>query len=153
MVDAMPDLELNSDQCFPRCRYERRNGQQSLSGMGPPPARVDNISDTALRAFRVRYGDNAITKDAIFDYVYGILHAPEYRERFANDLGKKLPRVPLADDFCAFAEAGRRLTNPHLGYETCPEHLLQIDFLLTGEPKPEHLSGNVNRTHCASATC
>ena len=27
----------------------------------------------------------------IFDYVYGILHASGYRERFANDLTKDLP--------------------------------------------------------------
>ncbi len=140
VVDTMPDLHFVEEacQCFPRYRYERRNSQQSLPGMGPPPERIDNISDTALRAFRVRYGDNAITKGAIFDYVYGVLHAPAYRERFANDLAKDLPRVPLADDFHAFAEAGRRLAELHLGYETCPEHPLEIDFLLPGDAKPEH---------------
>ncbi len=140
VVDTMPDLHFVEEacQCFPRYRYERRSGQQSLPGMGPPPERIDNISDTALRAFRVRYGDNAITKDAIFDYVYGVLHAPDYRERFANDLAKELPRVPLADDFRAFAEAGRRLAELHLGYETCPEHPLELEFLSPSEPEPEH---------------
>ena len=38
--------------------------------------RVDNITDTALRAFQEHYSDDAVTKDAIFDYVYGVLHAP-----------------------------------------------------------------------------
>ncbi len=137
VVDTMPDLELISKgQCFPRYRYERRDNQQSLPGMGPPSERIDNIADTALRAFRVRYGDSAITKDAIFDYVYGVLHAPSYRERFANDLAKELPRIPFADDFHAFAEAGRRLAALHLGYETCEEYPLRLDYAGKGEPVP-----------------
>ena len=139
IVDTMPDLELISKgQCFPRYRYAHGSSQASLPGMGPPPERADNISDTALRAFRVRYGDSTITKDAIFDYIYGVLHAPEYRERFANDLAKELPRIPFAEDFQAFAKAGRKLAELHLGYETCPEYPLNIEFRLPGEPKPEH---------------
>lgn len=100
--------------------------------------RVDNITDTALRAFRVRYGDSAITKDAIFDYVYGVLHSPVWRERFANDLTKELPRIPFADDFHAFADAGASLTELHLGYETCREHPLELCFAGEGEPRSEH---------------
>jgi len=139
MVDTMPDLELVSKgQCFPRFRYGRRSCQRNLPGVGPPPERIDNISDTALRAFRVRYGDRAIAKDAIFDYVYGVLHAPAYRERFANDLAKELPRIPFAEDFHAFVEAGRRLAELHLGYETGPEHPLELQPLSPGEPGPEH---------------
>ena len=88
--------------------------------------RVDNITDTALLAFRQHYGDDGITKDEIFDYVYGVLHAPAYRERFANDLSKALPRIPMAPDFNAFAEAGRNLAALHLGYETCAEYPLEI---------------------------
>ena len=80
-------------------------GAAGASGIESGRERIDNISDTALRAFRVRYNDNTITKDAIFDYVYGVLHASAYRERFANDLAKELPRIPLAPDFHAFAKA------------------------------------------------
>ena len=100
--------------------------------------RVDNITDTALRAFRVRYGDSAITKDAIFDYVYGVLHSPVWRERFKNDLTKDLPRIPFADDFHAFAETGASLAELHLGYETCREYPLELRFAGEGEPGPEH---------------
>ena len=105
--------------------------------MEPPPERIDNISDNALHTFRARFGDNTITKDAIFDYVYGVLHAPAYRERFSNDLSKELPRIPIAPDFHAFAEAGHRLAELHLGYETCPEYPLDIDLLTPGERKSE----------------
>lgn len=88
--------------------------------------RVDNITDWALATFREHYADAGITKDAIFDYVYGILHAPAYRERFANDLSKALPRIPFAPDFHAFAAAGRDLAALHLGYETVPEYPLEV---------------------------
>ena len=137
VADTMPDLELISKgQCFPRYRYERRSGEQGelYSRLEP----IDNISNRALGAFRDYYGDNTITKDGIFDYVYGILHAPDYRKRFANGLAKELPRIPMAPDFRAFAEAGRTLTELHLGYETCEEYPLDIVFDQPGEPQPEH---------------
>ena len=58
-----------------------------------------------------------IAKVDIFYYVYGILHSPEYRERFASNLKKELPRIPLAEDFIAFCRAGRELARLHLDYE------------------------------------
>ena len=139
VVDTMPDLELVSKgQCFPRYRYERPDeGQPALFDDAGGLERVDNVTDTALRKFRVEYADNTITRDAIFDYVYGILHAPEYRERFANDLAKALPRIPFAPDFHAFAEAGRELTTLHLGYETGPEYPLEAAASHGGEVRAE----------------
>jgi len=100
--------------------------------------RVDNITDTALRAFQEHYVDEAITKDAIFNYVYGVLHAPAYRERFANDLAKALPRIPMAADVRAFAEAGRDLAALHLGYETCAEYPLEIVAAQLGGLQSRH---------------
>ena len=82
---------------FRRYRYQQPpDGQGQLPGIQAKLERIDNITDTALRQFRIHYSDSTITKDAIFDYVYGVLHAPGYRERFANDLAKELPRVPFA---------------------------------------------------------
>ena len=100
--------------------------------------RIDNITDTALNAFRTRYGNGDITKDAIFDYVYGVLHVPAYRERFANDLSKALPRIPMAPDFGAFAQAGRDLAALHLGYETCAEYPLEIGATRPGSLESHH---------------
>ena len=100
--------------------------------------RIDNISDTALRAFREHYGDDTITKDDIFDYVYGVLHAPSYREEFSNDLSKMIPRIPYAPDFHAFAEAGAALAELHLNYETCERYPLERIFSHQGEPQPVH---------------
>ena len=79
----------------------------------------DNITEQALTAYQSRYGDD-VTPDHIFAYVYGILHSPDYRERYATDLAKMLPRIPevtTADAFYAFAEAGQDLLDLHIGYE------------------------------------
>ena len=140
VVDTMPDLELISkSQCFPRYRYRQPTELQGeLLGIGLELERIDNIADTALRQIQAHYCDNSVTKDAIFDYVYGILHNPGYRERFANDLTKELPRIPFAPDFHAFAEAGARLTALHLGYETCEEYPLDVTFTRDGETQREH---------------
>ncbi len=144
MTDTMTDLNINEagTQCFPRYRYpkptEDSDTTDVLQGIGEPLERIDNISDTALYAFREHYQDNTITKDAIFDYVYGILHASSYREDFANDLSKELPRIPFAPDFHAFAEAGKELAALHLGYETCEQYPLEVIFAHDGQPQQHH---------------
>ena len=129
IVDSLPDLEfISKGQCFPRYRFQpQEESQPGLPGHGDTLDKVDNITDTTLRTFRVAYSDRNITKNAIFDYIYGVLHAPDFRVRFANDLAKELPRIPFAADFRAFADAGRALSRLHLGYETCRRHPLQIE--------------------------
>ena len=139
VVNTMPDIQLMfNGQCFPRYRYSQlSNSEAELFDTATPLEWIDNISDTALAAFRKHYADDSISKDAIFDYVYGVLHAPDYRERFANNFTKELPRVPMAPDFQAFATAGQLLTELHLGYETCDE------YPLTTSLKPD----NPHRKH------
>ena len=133
VVDRMPDIQLMfNGQYFPRYRYERRNEkQQNLLDDNNDVKHVDNITDTALNKFRVHYNDSTITKDAIFDYVYGILHDSMYRERFVSDLAKGLPRIPLASEFYTFVEAGRALSELHLSYDTCEEYPLNTEILQT----------------------
>ena len=143
MTDTMPDMGFNAaSQCFPRYRYpkptEATDTTGTFEGIDAAPDRIDNISDTALRTFRDHYGDDTITKDAIFDYVYGILHAPRYREEFANDLSKMIPRIPFAPDFHIFAEAGKALSDLHLNYETCEQYPLELVFAHEDEPQPHH---------------
>ena len=143
MIDIMPDLNLTEAgaQCFPRYQYrvptDPSDTTSTLRGITEAPNRIDNISDTALRTFRERY-DDSITKDMIFDYVYGILHAPNYRETFANNLSKEMPRIPFAPGFHAFAEAGKKLAALHLGYETCQQYPLEVIFAHDGDPQPCH---------------
>jgi predicted helicase len=72
--------------------------------------------------------DRVVPKSACsFYYVYGLLHSPQYRSRFAADLKKMLPRIPAAtyrEQFDAFTHAGRRLSDLHLGYETAKPYPL-----------------------------
>jgi predicted helicase len=75
------------------------------------------ITDAGLGVFRSAYPGLRISKSDIFYYVYGVLHSPEYRGRFASNLSKELPRIPLAKDFKAFMQAGRKLAHLHVDYE------------------------------------
>jgi predicted helicase len=87
--------------------------------------RRDAISDWALGEYRRRYEDDSISKEDIFWYVYGILHSPEYKDRFAADLKKMVPRIPFAADFRAYRDAGRELGEWHLNYETVEPYPLE----------------------------
>ena len=66
-----------------------------------------------------------ISKWDIFHYIYGLLHHPEYRETYAANLKRELPRIPFAPDFWAFAKAGKRLADLHVNYEDQPEYELE----------------------------
>lgn len=115
---------MGSTQCFPFYWYEENRGTQgNLFDDGQNKyIRHDTITDFILNRARERYG-NKVTKEDIFYYVYGFLHCPAYRETFANDLKKMLPRLPLVenpDDFWAFSKAGRELAELHLNYEQVP---------------------------------
>ena len=121
MVDVVPNLALSDPgQCFPRYRYARiEDDGTNVSMLSTSAAyeRHDAISARTLDRYRERYGDRVSTDDVFF-YVYGLLHSPEYTSRFAAELGKMIPRIPMAEDFWAFAAAGAVLADWHLGYET-----------------------------------
>ena len=95
------------------------------------------MNDFALKAYRAAYTDAKIGKEDIFYYVYGILHSPEYKTRFAADLTKMLPRIPLAEDFRAFSQVGHKLAEIHLNYETAKPYPVkeQRDELVLDDKK------------------
>lgn len=105
-------------------KEEALGGLFAQQGTRSTTREIDGITDYALNVFREVYGDPAITKKDIFDYVYGIMHSPEYRTRFANDLKKQIPRIPLAKSFWAFADAGRTLIKLHVDYESATPYPL-----------------------------
>ena len=115
MAEMIPCLDiLEKTQCFPFYTYDE-DGRN----------RRENITDWALDRFRAHYRDNTISKWDIFHYVYGLLHHPSYSERYQANLKRELPRIPFAPDFRAFAEAGTRLAQLHVGYEEQPEYRLR----------------------------
>jgi predicted helicase len=85
------------------------------------------MKDSAVEQFRRHYADDSITKEDIFHYIYALLHHPEYRERYAANLKRELPRIPFAPDFAAFAVAGKELARLHVEYESLPPWPLQED--------------------------
>ena len=121
-------------KCFPLYYYEKNEPIQKTlfdeagdtsAGSASRYIRKDGVSDFILQRAIKQYGTSAgsatISKKDIFYYVYGILHSPEYRKTFANDLKKMLPRIPLVDkpkDFWAFSKAGRALADLHINYES-----------------------------------
>jgi len=122
MADVIPCLHLagagNAVQCFPRYRYvEAGAGGGLFDDAAERFERRDAISERTLERYRVRYGDG-VSADDVFHYVYGILHSLEYRARFAAELGKMIPRLPMVDAFADYVEAGRRLAELHVGYES-----------------------------------
>ena len=115
---------VEKGQGFPLYWYEEnKNPQASLFDDAETNRyiRRDGVTDWILKEVRNRFGGaRAITKEHIFYYVYGQLHSSQYRERFAGDLKKSLPRIPIVDnvqDFMAFYKAGKELADLHLNYE------------------------------------
>jgi predicted helicase len=135
MVNKIPDLlPQGGSQCFPFYTYDEDGNN-----------RRENITDWALAQFRQQYGGQElgvggrsltqppITKWDIFHYVYALLHHPTYRTTYAANLRRELPRIPFAEDFWGFAQAGARLAELHVNYEQQPEYPLK--FIETpGEP-------------------
>jgi predicted helicase len=122
IINNVSDLGLiSAGQCFPLYFYEENNTQQGnlFDSNENKYIRRDAVSDFILERAKKQYGKN-VTKEDIFYYVYGFLHSPKYRETFAADLKKMLPRLPLVEDvrdFWAFSKAGRMLAELHLNYE------------------------------------
>ena len=140
-TDTAPDVKAGAGasgiacQALPRYTHDETPDTSQGPMFLEEPDRRDNITDDALDAYRTRYGE-WVAKDHIFSYVYGILHSPDYRERYADDLAKLLPRIPevtTADAFRAFSEAGHRLLDLHIGYETAEPYTLK-ERLTPGAP-------------------
>jgi predicted helicase len=124
IISSIPEYQMISNgQCFPLYWYEEnKHKQKSLfdEGSDDDYIRRDGITDWILKEVRNRYKVKSITKEMIFYYVYGLLHSKEYRERFAADLKKSLPRIPIVDDvnmFMDFYMYGKKLADLHLNYE------------------------------------
>jgi predicted helicase len=100
-------------QCFPLYTYDEDGTN-----------RKDNITDWGLEQFQSHYKDTSITKLDIFHYVYGILHDPAYRTKYAANLKRELPRIPFAENFWKVAETGKSLMDIHVHYEDQPEYPL-----------------------------
>lgn len=121
-------------QCFPLYLYDEA-AQQSSGGMFADqavdvPRRREAITVAGLAHFQSAYPGEPISKEDLFYYIYGILHSPDYRQRYADNLSKELPRIPRVrkgEDFWHFSRAGRDLAALHLNYEEVEKYPLTIE--------------------------
>ncbi len=116
-TDRVYSLDLlEKTRCLPLYRYTE-NGE-----------RVSNITGWGLRQFQEGYGDDSITAEHIFAYTYAVLHDPVYRDTYAIDLTRELPRLPLYQDFGLWAGMGQELLDLHVGFESAePYQLKRVD--------------------------
>lgn len=144
IVDQIPDLNMqhSGGQGFPLYLYEEVTEEKNV-GAGDlfdnsldltvsetKYQRTDGISDEGLQHFQTAYPSEQISKEDIFYYTYGLLHSEEYRERYADNLTKELPRIPCvkkAEDFWAYSKAGCDLAHWHLNYETVEPYNATLD--------------------------
>jgi len=141
MSNVIPDLNFYGDpqQSFPFYIYDDEGG-----------TRRENITDWALQEFQAQHG-GSVTKWDIFYYVYGVLHDPTYRTRFADNLKKDLPRIPILPNFTAYRDAGKRLATLHLDYEKQPRFRdLQWEHAKDGDGKPVPVSYRVQKMKAIS---
>jgi predicted helicase len=130
-----PFLVLATDRCPDMHLVGAASGSVILGRMRVIDGRmIDNVTDWALEGFRDHYETlvnklkPSITKDAIFHYVYAVLHDPIYREKYALNLKRDFPRIPFYPDFRRWSDWGETLMNLHIGYETVePWPLRRLD--------------------------
>lgn len=122
MVDRI--MELQSDggtQCFPLKVYDSVEAANDFFSEQYDTQEMEGVTDAGLAYFQLAYPAEQISKEDIFYYTYGILHSEEYRERYADNMAKELPRIPCvktAGAFWRFVVAGRKLGDLHVAYES-----------------------------------
>ena len=154
MANGVCDMHLvgagASCQCFPFYTYAADGSERRENVTDWALAQFRARYQSAIGG-----SQSTITKWDIFHYVYAVLHHPQYRARYAANLRRELPRIPFvaadvrrltskpdakptkedgassrrllqdAEVFHAFAAAGKRLAELHVGYEQQPEYPLR----------------------------
>ncbi|HAR1322332.1 TPA: DEAD/DEAH box helicase [Enterococcus faecium] len=63
-----------------------------------------------------------LSTEETFYYIYGLLHSKAYRENYASDLKKELPRIPKVKSKEKYVDIGKKLADLHLNYEDVPAY-------------------------------
>jgi predicted helicase len=101
-------------QCFPLFTYDNDGNN-----------RKENMTDWSLEQFKTQYNDDTIHKLDIFNYIYAVLHHPQYRKKYSANLKRELPHIPFAPVFWPFAKSGKILAELHVNYESQKEFSLK----------------------------
>ena len=109
MVDLIPDLNMLDAGAQGFSLYNKEN----ISGLFE--SHDSNISSSIAEVF-------GLSTDDMFYYTYAILHSEEYREKYASNLKKQLPRIPKLRNKEKYVEIGKELATLHLNYESIPPY-------------------------------
>jgi predicted helicase len=117
-TDGVPELAGLSGGSnlthLPYYRYDKEGNQ------------IENISSWGLQQFQTHYKDKKITKEDIFNYIYGVLHNPAYRTKYELNLKREFPRIPFYEDFKKWSNWGKKLMELHIDYETVKPFNLKV---------------------------
>lgn len=126
ITDKIPDLNVLDAGAQGFSRYNNENSE------------LLEIDNSNMRESVVN--KLGLSEEEVFYYTYGVLHSPEYRTKYANDLQKALPRIPILQNMEKYVEIGRQLADLHLNYESVSPY---EDVILTF--KSEKPSYEVNK--------
>jgi len=114
--------------------------------------RLSNIKTEIIENLSEKYGQK-ISPETLFDYIYGLLNSPKYRNKYEKELQRDFPRIwfPEAHDvFQKISNLGRKLIDLHtkktkisgmLGYTVAGDNIIR---------KIEYVDGTIciNETQC-----
>ena len=104
---------------------------ESFDPKQPSESGDSNLTEWSIKRFRETYSPD-LTKEDIWAYMYGVMHASDWRKKFRSELQKNLPRIPLVpggmDAFRSFQHAGEELFQLHVEYEAGPEAELEVEL-------------------------
>ena len=130
MVDRTPDIQfLFNGQCFPLFWYENRNTGENTLFEADTEEKSYNINNETVEDLKKKYNTKNITCENIFYYIYAVLHHPEYKILFSNNLSKGLPRIPYVhsyESFIKLSKAGENLSGIHINYEKAQPYPVNI---------------------------
>lgn len=109
---------------YPLYLYENSNGDELFNGRTHnfTPGFVERIQERlGMKLGRAGKQDSGkiLEPRDVFNYIYAVLHAPTYRQRYAEFLKTDFPRVPLTSDSKLFRRLGK------LGDELVGLHLME----------------------------
>ena len=103
------------DYHFPLYLYPT-TGRDNLFAHLESTKRQPNLDPKLVASLATAYG-RELAPEEIFHYIYAVLYAPKYREKYAEFLRMDFPRIPFTSDaelFLKLSGLGERLTGLHL---------------------------------------
>jgi hypothetical protein len=103
------------DYHFPLYLYPTAD-RADLFALHEPSERQPNLNPTLVSALAQAFGKES-SPEEIFHYIYAVLYAPAYRQKYSEFLRMDFPRVPFTSDVRLFGQLvalGERLTALHL---------------------------------------